>query len=49
MVEHELDGLRCKMPMGYTACLVKGDYNFVELEPPHGVDYLYFGVNHAKL
>ena len=38
IVENELE-FRCKMPMGYTACLLKGDYNFVELEPPHGVDY----------
>ena len=37
----------CKMPMGYTALLVKGDYNFVELEPPHGVDYFNY-VNHGK-
>jgi hypothetical protein len=38
IVENELE-FSCKMPMGYTALLGKGKYNFIELVPPHGIKY----------
>lgn len=38
IVEHDR-WFECKMPMGYTANLVKGGYGVVEIEPPHGIKY----------